>query len=203
VRRQRGWGIVMSSEARDALSVRGPYDVINLAQIWGLGQERGKEALCEEAERVVRLAGLKRTSFRGVVDVIQGGGRVGIPGAGAGAGAGATAVQKKGAVQQQAGSGDVGQPVIAARSEVVLSNGAGAGAKRKASTASFTGPAVGGTQVTEEKPLSKREIKRRAKKARLEGRAGPDGTETSVQDTTASSFPIKHEALEGDGAPKS
>ncbi|KIW65599.1 hypothetical protein PV04_07844 [Phialophora macrospora] len=75
IRATRGRGIVLSSEARNALGVRGAHDVINLAQIWGLGQERGKEALCEEAGKVVRLAAMKRTSFRGIIDVIDGGGQ--------------------------------------------------------------------------------------------------------------------------------
>ncbi|KAJ9633369.1 RNA-binding RNA processing protein rpp1 [Knufia peltigerae] len=74
IRATRGRGIVFSSEARSALGLRGPHDVINLASLWGLGQERGKEALCEEADKVVRLAGIKRSSFRVVVDVIDGGG---------------------------------------------------------------------------------------------------------------------------------
>ncbi|EXJ88205.1 ribonuclease P/MRP protein subunit RPP1 [Capronia coronata CBS 617.96] len=74
IRATRGRGIIFSSEARSALGVRAPHDLINLAQVWGLGQERGKEALCEEAGKVVRLAALKRSSFRGVVDVVDGGG---------------------------------------------------------------------------------------------------------------------------------
>lgn len=183
IRATRGRGIILSSEARDALSVRGPYDVINLAQVWGLGQERGKEALCEEAEKVVTLAGLKRTSFRGVVNVVQGGGERSGKEA-------VTAPKWPPPTQQKAGSDIVGH---AAPKEIAAPNGI----KRKASTTSLTGPATVVTQVAVEKPLSKREMKRRAKKARLEGKAGPDGTETSVQDTTGSSFSIKHEALEG------
>ena len=38
-------------------------DAINLAQVWGLGQERGKEAVCEEVGKLIRLAKMKRTSF--------------------------------------------------------------------------------------------------------------------------------------------
>jgi ribonuclease P/MRP protein subunit RPP1 len=72
IRATRGRGIIISSEAKNALGCRGPWDVINLAQIWGLNQERGKEAVCEEAGKVVRLAMMKRESFRGVVHVIDG-----------------------------------------------------------------------------------------------------------------------------------
>jgi ribonuclease P/MRP protein subunit RPP1 len=72
IRATRGRGIIISSEAKNALGCRGPWDVINLAQIWGLNQERGKEAVCEEARKVVRLAKMKRESFRGVIHVIDG-----------------------------------------------------------------------------------------------------------------------------------
>ena len=72
IRATRGRGIIISSEAKNALGCRGPWDVVNLAQIWGLNQERGKEAVCEEAGKVVTLARMKRESFRGVVHVIDG-----------------------------------------------------------------------------------------------------------------------------------
>lgn len=74
IRATRGRGIIISSEAKNALDCRGPWDVINLAQIWGLNQERCKEAVCEEAGKVVKLANMKRTSFRGVVHVLDGNG---------------------------------------------------------------------------------------------------------------------------------
>lgn len=73
IRSTRGKGIVISSEARRALGCRAPADVINLANVWGLGQEKGKEAVCEEARKVVVLAQMKRSSYRGVVEVIYGG----------------------------------------------------------------------------------------------------------------------------------
>lgn len=73
IRATRGRGIIISSEAKNALGLRAPWDLVNLAAVWGLSQERGKEAVCEEARKVVQLARLKRESFRGVVDVIYGG----------------------------------------------------------------------------------------------------------------------------------
>ena len=73
IRATRGRGIVISSEARRALGIRGPWDVINLAAVWGLGAERGREAIGEAARDVVVQAEMKRRSFRGVVDVIYGG----------------------------------------------------------------------------------------------------------------------------------
>jgi len=47
--------------------------VINLAAVWGLGQEKGHEAVSKLARSVVVSAHLKRNSFRGVIDVVYGG----------------------------------------------------------------------------------------------------------------------------------
>ena len=69
----RGRGLIISSEAKRALALRGPSDVVNLACVWGLGQERGVEGIGREARSVVVQAGLKRTAYRGVVDVLYGG----------------------------------------------------------------------------------------------------------------------------------
>jgi ribonuclease P/MRP protein subunit RPP1 len=176
IRATRGRGIILSSEARNALGIRGPYDVMNLAQVWGLGQERGKEALCEEAGKVVRLAGMKRTSFRGVIDVIEGGG--------------------KSASEQTNDEGGVVQRKVQQHREPAQQ-----GTKRKASTTSqtlSTTPAIPNVNTGEEQALSKREQKRRAKKARLEGKAGltSDDAMNGVQGSTAASgFPMEHEAL--------
>jgi len=75
IRATRGRGLIISSEAQRAVACRGPADVINLAAVWGLGQERGKEAVSQLARSVVVSAQLKRSSFRGAVDVIYGGER--------------------------------------------------------------------------------------------------------------------------------
>lgn len=73
IRATRSRGIVMSSEAPKAVACRGPWDVINLAAVWGLSQERGREAVGREARAVMVQAEMKRTSFRGVIDVVYGG----------------------------------------------------------------------------------------------------------------------------------
>ena len=149
IRATRGRGIVISSEARRALGIRAPWDVINLACVWGLSQERGKEAVCEEARKVTALAKLKRTSWRGIVDVVDGGEKPTVEQAGQ---------DKKGAANKKA----------TPQADKVDS------LKRKAS--------LGSEPATEEpdKPLSKREIKRRAKKARLAGADGGPGTTTPL-----------------------
>lgn len=73
IRATRGRGIIISSEAKTALACRGPSDVVNLAAVWGLGQERGVEAVGSEARSVVVQAQMRRRSFKGVIDVIYGG----------------------------------------------------------------------------------------------------------------------------------
>ena len=73
IRASRGRGLIISSEAKAAVACRGPWDAINLAAVWGLGQERGYEAMSKECRSVVVAARLKRTGYRGVVDVVYGG----------------------------------------------------------------------------------------------------------------------------------
>lgn len=182
IRATRGRGIILSSEAKDALGVRGPYDVINLAQVWGLGQERGKESLCEEAGKVVRLAGLKRTSFRGVLHVLEGGNHR-LP-----------VVEKVGKSGPKAVASE---PNSAAPSDRETSTGAerdmgaSSSVKRKASSSSIT-VQQSHTNAAEDDGLSKQELKRRAKKARLEGKGWPHNGH--VKGST-NGFPIKHQAL--------
>ncbi|KAL5336749.1 RNase P subunit p30-domain-containing protein [Aspergillus crustosus] len=141
IRATRGRGLIVSSEARRALAARAPFDVINLACVWGLSQELGKEAVCAEARKVVALAKLKRTSWRGIIDVVDGGQ---IP------------VQKP-AAPAITGNDTDGKSKAGSNGDNL---------KRKASP--------GSEQNTDgaEKSLSKRELKRRAKKARLEAALG-------------------------------
>lgn len=75
VRATKGRGLVVSSGAGDVLGVRGPADVLNLLGVWGLGRERGVEGMGCNPRGVVVNEGLKRRSFRGVVDVVEGGER--------------------------------------------------------------------------------------------------------------------------------
>ena len=131
IRATRGRGLVISSEAKKALACRGPWDVINLASVWGLGQEKGREAVGREARAVVVQAGMKRSSFRGVIDVVYGG--------------------EKPQRNSEAAS----------KAETSSKNGKG---KRKAEVLEKKREAV----TAEITPISKREQKRRAKKARIE-----------------------------------
>lgn len=47
--------------------------MVNLAVLWGLGQERGVEAIGREARSVIVQAEMRRRSFKGVIDVVYGG----------------------------------------------------------------------------------------------------------------------------------
>lgn len=140
IRATRGRGIIVSSEARRALGLRAPWDVINLACVWGLSQERGKEAVCEESRKVTALAKLKRTSWRGIVDIVNGGEKV----------------KPEGFTPKQKNNPKAKEPV---QPENGVDN-----LKRKASISSEP---VG---EDADKPLSKREIKRRAKKAKFDAK---------------------------------
>jgi ribonuclease P/MRP protein subunit RPP1 len=73
IRVTRGRGLIFSSEAKSVLGIRAPSDIINLASVWGLGTERGRDGLTKEPRSVVEFARLKRQSFKGVVDIIHGG----------------------------------------------------------------------------------------------------------------------------------
>ncbi|KAH8899293.1 RNase P subunit p30 [Thozetella sp. PMI_491] len=71
LRATKGRGIVVSSEARSALGLRGPADVVNLLAVWGLGPEKGTEALRGMPRSVVVNEGIKRRGFRGVIDIVE------------------------------------------------------------------------------------------------------------------------------------
>lgn len=71
VRATRGRGLVVSSEARDALGLRAPADVVNLLAVWGLAPDRGADALGPTARGVVVNEGIKRRGFRGIVDIVH------------------------------------------------------------------------------------------------------------------------------------
>jgi ribonuclease P/MRP protein subunit RPP1 len=73
IRVTRGRGLIFSSEAKSVLGIRAPSDIINLASVWGLGTERGRDGLTKEPRSLVEFARLKRQSFKGIVDIVYGG----------------------------------------------------------------------------------------------------------------------------------
>lgn len=70
IRATRGRGLMISSEAKDVLSLRAPADVVNLLSVWGLGNEKGMQGLGEAPRSVVVNEGLKRNGFRGVINIV-------------------------------------------------------------------------------------------------------------------------------------
>ena len=68
-----GKGIIVSSEARQALALRAPNDVVNLAVLWGLSPEAARDAVAGRCRVLVRLAQVRRRAFKGVVEVIDDG----------------------------------------------------------------------------------------------------------------------------------
>lgn len=68
-----GRGLIVSSQAGNALGLRAPADVVNLLCVWGMGREKALESLGVNPRAVVVNEGIKRTGFRGVINVINGG----------------------------------------------------------------------------------------------------------------------------------
>jgi ribonuclease P/MRP protein subunit RPP1 len=141
IRATRGRGLVISSEAKGAVGLRGPWDVVNLAAVWELGQERGHEAVSKEARSAVVSAQLKRTGYRGVINVVYGGEKPAAP--------------EKSVVERGAS---------AKNKQVEMVNGQ----KRKADA--VDSEAFGGSNNAE-KPLSKTQMKKRAKKEKMDAEA--------------------------------
>lgn len=75
MRATKGRGLVVSSGAVGVLGVRPPADVVNLLSVWGLSRDRGTESIGVNPRGVVVNEGIKRSSFRGVIDVVDGGER--------------------------------------------------------------------------------------------------------------------------------
>lgn len=154
IRVTRGRGLIFSSEARSALSIRAPIDVMNLAAVWGLGMEKGKDALTKEPRRIVEFARLKRQSYKGVVDVVYGGEKPAIIEEGKTASAGIEGKADKTNAQKR----KMEEPleILSKKGDVVIEG---------------------------EKPISKRQMKR-DKKARLAAGsgAGDQDSQTAIPD---------------------
>nr|OQO28611.1 hypothetical protein B0A51_03327 [Rachicladosporium sp. CCFEE 5018] len=150
VRATRGRGLVISSEAKSAEGLRGPWDAINLAAVWGLGQERGFEGVTKEARSAVVSAQLKRTGWRGTINVVYGG-------------------EKPAETIKPIVNGKVAAAAKQAIPIKAAQNGkvdATAGTKRKAESEAVVGAVNDG-----DKPLSKTQMKKRAKLEKMAAEA--------------------------------
>jgi ribonuclease P/MRP protein subunit RPP1 len=70
IRATRGRNIILSSEAARAVAMRAPVDMINMAVVWGLTQDKGRNALEREPYIVVLNAELKRTRYKGAIEIV-------------------------------------------------------------------------------------------------------------------------------------
>ncbi|KAK1809882.1 RNA-binding RNA processing protein rpp1 [Friedmanniomyces endolithicus] len=148
IRASRGRGLIISSEAKAAVGCRGPWDAINLATIWGLAQDRGFEAMSKEPRSVVVTAQLKRTSYRGVIDVVYGG-------------------EKPALLEKDLRVANVGDGKGKTKQQAMTSQ------KRKAASEAVTG--ADARDELAAKPISNREAKRRKHQARLSGSDAKEG----------------------------
>ena len=71
VRATRGRGLIISSEAAEALSLRGPHDLINLATFWGLKQEKGRDCILDNPRKVLIKADTRKNIHKGVLRVLE------------------------------------------------------------------------------------------------------------------------------------
>jgi ribonuclease P/MRP protein subunit RPP1 len=69
VRATRSRGIIITSEARSPYCCRGPYDVTNLATIWGLDHMRARDSIGRTSELVVKNGQLRQCSYKQVIQV--------------------------------------------------------------------------------------------------------------------------------------
>ncbi|KAI0409807.1 RNase P subunit p30 [Xylaria palmicola] len=168
IRATRGRGIVISSEARSVLGLRAPADVVNLLHVWGLSTDRATEGLGLLPRGVVVNEGLKRSGFRGVVDIIgvadreQADVEMGEAGDDDGTGAGSgNAPSNKGKKNKNQGT-----------------DGSG-GKKRKTGADAETSASAGANETAKpggdggEQPMSKRQAKK-IKAAARKNQAGGD-----------------------------
>ncbi|KAI6254586.1 hypothetical protein MCOR29_008592 [Pyricularia oryzae] len=95
-RASKGRGLIVSSGAAAGSPrlLRAPADVVNLLAVWGMGTERGLDTLSGNPRGVVVNEGIKRSAFRGVIDVVHGAGALDCHGKGSDA-AGTVAGEKK------------------------------------------------------------------------------------------------------------
>ncbi|RYP28701.1 hypothetical protein DL767_007098 [Monosporascus sp. MG133] len=145
VRATRGRGIVISSGARGALGLRAPADVVNLLALWGLGSEKGMEGLGVLPRGVVVNEGIKRSGFRGVVDIVG------------------TAEREKGEREDEAvgkGKAAAGEAAKEKQKKGVNNNNKNENSENKRKIGEEEDGGGGGPEGDGNKPMSKRQAKK-------------------------------------------
>ncbi|KAK9835715.1 hypothetical protein WJX74_006544 [Apatococcus lobatus] len=77
-RATRGQNVILSSGARTAFELRSPYDVINLATLFGLPERHAKTAISTRCEQLLAAASL-RSFHKGVIKIEEVGPAVNLP----------------------------------------------------------------------------------------------------------------------------
>jgi len=63
IKSTRGMNIIISSGAKHAMELRGPYDVMNLSHLFGLSQDKARKAMTETARHVLYHSGKLLITF--------------------------------------------------------------------------------------------------------------------------------------------
>lgn len=71
IRATRRRGIIISSEATSPLQCKSPYDVTNMAVLWGLDHMHARDAVGKSAAAVVQNATLRSSSYKQVVQNVS------------------------------------------------------------------------------------------------------------------------------------
>jgi ribonuclease P/MRP protein subunit RPP1 len=153
IRVTRGRGLIFSSEAKSVLGIRAPSDVINLASVWGLGTEKGKDGLTKEPRSVVEHARLKRQSYKGVVDIVYGGEK---PAPKAPAEGDEKAASKTKASRKRPGDNLDGTPTTQSDKEMPVSNRQQKKNKKAKVDAAKDGALAAATKKSTDEPLTVR-----------------------------------------------
>ncbi|KAI0007743.1 RNase P subunit p30-domain-containing protein [Xylariaceae sp. FL0662B] len=153
VRATRGRGLVVSSGgdgggggAEAVMALRAPADVVNLLAVWGLPADRAVEAMRANPRAVVVNEGIRRSGFRGVIDIV---------GVAEGRKEGGDETKQQGAVKKKGGQQQQQQ-----RDGNDNNDGGNGGSKKRKSEEE-------GDQQQQQPPMSKRQAKKLRKAAVL------------------------------------
>ncbi|KAI9204324.1 RNase P subunit p30-domain-containing protein [Polychytrium aggregatum] len=67
IRASRGKNIILSGEAFRELDIRAPYDIMNLASIFGLNMTQAKESITKNGREVLLHAATRKDTFKGII----------------------------------------------------------------------------------------------------------------------------------------
>ncbi len=71
IRFMKGRGILISSGAQEGCDLRGPYDIINMALIWGMKASQAQTALADEPQQCLSVAYSRRMTYSGAIGFLD------------------------------------------------------------------------------------------------------------------------------------